>query len=257
VGEVQTIVAEDTHALAEAARDLLGERIAEALAARGAARIILAGGTTPRETYSLLAARIRERGIPARKLAWFFGDERWVSRDDPQSNEGMARAALLQGIGAVEETIHSWKAGSGDPVECARLYGEELGRAPGAAAHDLVILGLGADGHTASLFPGAVAHLPGGARMPVGPDLPAAAAAVEAGAGKGWRLTLSPGMLKKARCVVFLVAGADKSEALRRVRAADPATPGAWIRGESTFYLVTRDAAGPEVPQYGRQIRHA
>jgi 6-phosphogluconolactonase len=257
VPELQTIVAEDTDALAELASALLLSRIADALSERQAARIILAGGNTPRETYSLLASGILKRRIPARALGWFLGDERWVSRDDPQSNEGMARAALLDRIGAPEESIHSWKAGTGDPVACARLYGETIEGSLGDTAPDLLILGLGADGHTASLFPGAVAHLPGGARLPVGPEMPAIAAAVQAGAGKGWRLTLCPAMLRRSRCVVFLVAGADKAEALRRVRSGDPSTPGAWVRGESTFYIATRDAAGPELPQYGREIRHA
>ena len=250
-------MAEDARALAELASELLLARIADAISARKAARIILAGGNTPKETYALLASGITGRKIPPRDLGWFLGDERWVGRDDPQSNEGMARAALLDRIGAPDESLHSWNAGIGDPVACARLYGETISRSLGDAPPDLLILGLGADGHTASLFPGAVAHLPGGARVPVGPAMPAIAAAVQAGAGKGWRLTLCPALLRRSRCVVFLVAGADKADALRRVRSGDPATPGSWVRGESTFYVATRDAAGRELPQYGPDVRHA
>ncbi|MGA2479076.1 MAG: 6-phosphogluconolactonase [Spirochaetia bacterium] len=255
--EVQTLVAEDPGALAELASGFLLAAISEALFARGSARVILAGGETPRLTYSLLAAGISERRIPLSALSWYLGDERWVPRDDPQSNEGMARAALLSKIGAPEESIRGWKAANGTPVDCAREYADEITRGMNGSAPDLLILGLGADGHTASLFPGSTAWLPGGEQVTVGHDMPGTAAAVEAGAGKGWRLSLCPRFLRTSRSVVFLVAGADKSPALRRVLAADPATPGAWIRGESTCYIVTRDAAGPERPQYGQEIRHA
>jgi 6-phosphogluconolactonase len=257
MGEVQTLVAEDSGALAELASGILLENISNALFARGAARVILAGGGTPRETYSLLAAGISARGIPPTAVCWYFGDERWVPRDDPQSNERMARAALLEKIGAPEGSIRGWNAGVGDPVECARHYQEELEQGMKGSSPDLLVLGLGADGHTASLFPGSTAWLPDGERIPVARDMPGVAAAVEAGADKGWRLSLCPRYLRTARSVVFLVAGADKSPALRRVLAADPATPGAWIRGESTRYIATRDAAGPERPQYGQEIRHA
>jgi len=254
---MQTLVTEDARALAELASGLLLARISDALLARGSARVILAGGGTPRETYSLLAQGISEQRIPLSAVGWFLGDERWVPRDDPRSNEGMARSALLSKISAPEESIHGWNAATGDPVACARRYADDIAREMGGFGPDLLILGLGADGHTASLFPGATAFLPGGDRVPVGHDMPGVAAAVEAGADKGWRLTLCPQFLRTSRSVVFLVAGADKSAALRRVLAADPTTPGAWIRGESTFYVVTRDATGPERPNHGQEIRHA
>jgi 6-phosphogluconolactonase len=257
MAEVQTLVAEDTGALAELASGFLLARISDALFARGSARIILAGGGTPRETYSLLAAGIAGRRIPLSALSWYLGDERWVPRDDPRSNEGMARAALLSKIGAPEESIRGWKAGQGDPAACARDYADLLVRDMNGSAPDLLILGLGADGHTASLFPGSTAWLPDGSRVPVGRDMPGTAAAVEAGGDKGWRLSLCPRFLRTSRSVVFLVAGDDKASALRRVLAADPATPGAWIRGESTCYIATRDAVGPGRPQYGQEIRHA
>jgi len=259
VRSVQTIVTEDVRALAEQASGLMLSTISGALAASGGARIILAGGTSPRQAYTLLASSILAGKVPVERLAWFFGDERWVTPDHPESNERMARETLLRRIAAPEATIHSWNAGRGDPLECARLYGETVRNTMGTAAHaaDLLILGLGADGHTGSLFPGATANFPGSAGVPVGADVPWDAAAVEVGADRGWRLTLCPRLLGTSRCVIFLIAGRDKAPALRRAREGDPSTPGAWIRGEATIFIVTRDTMGPERPDTAREIRHA
>ncbi len=255
----RTLVVEDARALAEESSRLLLSTIEEALTVRGRARVILAGGETPRETYALVGEGLRGRNVPMERLSWFFGDERWVNRTYPRSNEGMARDMLLSRIGAPEDTIHSWDAGWGNPVECAGLYArrvrELMGR-PGDAP-DLLILGLGADGHTASLFPGATAHLPGGGRVPVSPDMPGEAAAVEGPAERDWRLTLCPVFLRTSRCVVFLVAGADKAPALRKARSGERATPAAWIRGAATWFVATREAMGAEEPGYGREILHA
>jgi 6-phosphogluconolactonase len=247
---VQTIVTEDESALAEEASRVLLGWIQEALAARGRARVILAGGSTPRDTYALLGAGMREQRTPAERVSWFFGDERWVARGNAQSNEGMIRQALLGPIGAPESTINSWDAGWGDPVECARAYGARVLGQMGTDSErpDVLVLGLGADGHTASLFPNATAHLPDGTRAVIGPDLPGVAAAVQGIADRGWRLTLCPGFLRTSRRAAFVVAGAGKAEALRGARSGAPHVPGSWIRGEETLFLVTRDALGPERP---------
>jgi 6-phosphogluconolactonase len=246
-GAPRVIVAENLEALAEEASALMLSRLAEAVNERGGARVILAGGSTPRRTYTLLAAGLSSVGIRPRVLSWFFGDERWVSRDDPQSNEGMARETLLGPLGAPEDTIHSWNAGSGDPVECARRYGESLRAALHGEKPDLLLLGVGPDGHTASLFPGATAWLTEGRKVQVGQRMcaGAAAAAVQRGSAPGWRLTLCPDILGSTRHVVFLAAGADKVDAVRRALNGDPETPAAWIRGMTTTWIVTRDAAGP------------
>ncbi len=255
-GGVQTIVTENAAALAEEAAGVLVESISGALSARGGARVVLAGGNTPRSAYRLLADQMRARRIDAARVSWFFGDERWVPRTHEQSNEGMAREALLGPLGAPEDTIHSWDAGWGNPVECAGAYGGTVRRLMGKEAPDVVVLGLGADGHTASLFPGAAACLPDGTRMTVGPDLPGEAAAVEGSADRGWRLTLCPRFLCTSRLVVFLVSGAEKARALRLARAGSRELPGAWIRGAETRFLVTRDTMGPETPDtFGRTRR--
>ena len=247
----------DEEALAEAACTLALEKVQEALGERNRAIVVLAGGNTPRATYRLLARSIVRKRIPAERLLWLFGDERWVLVDDPQSNEGMARESLLHPIGAPASTVLSWEAGRGDPVGCAERYGAKAADAMLGQNADLVFLGLGSDGHTASLFPDAMVHFSSGRTVAAGPQVPGFAVAVHSLTAKGWRLTLCPGVLNAGRTVVFLVAGAEKSSALKRTRGGDPATPAAWIRGERTVFMATRDALGIENADFGRDVRHA
>jgi 6-phosphogluconolactonase len=258
-GKVQTLVSVDRESLAEEAAALVLGRIGEAFRARRSARIILAGGGTPRETYRLLGSRILEEKLPVERLLWFFGDERWVASDHPQSNERMARETLLGRIRAPESTIFTWSAGAGDPVECAGRYRATARRLMGreGSRPDVLLLGIGADGHTASLFHDGTAYLPGGGEMPVSPDIPVEAAAVSVPRLGAWRLTLCPLFLRTSRCVVFLVSGADKEAALRRAREGDPSVPASWIRGGATFFLATRDALGPERDDREWSVRHA
>ncbi len=253
---VQTIAYPDPEALAEGACSRAMEKITEALARRGRALIVLSGGSTPRETYRLLGREIRARKVPVEQLLWLLGDERWVAPTAPRSNEAMARETLLDPVGAPSHTVLSWGAGSGDPVECARRYGERLKSLIEDQDPDIVFLGLGADGHTASLFPDGVAHLSEKESLSVGPGIPGLAVAVFAQSAQGWRLTLCPGVLNRGRTVMFLVSGEEKAAALDRTRSGDPATPAAWIRGGETLYLVTRNALGPETVSFGRDIRH-
>ena len=255
----RVVVTEDPDALAEEASLLVLTCVAHAVKRRGRAHVVLAGGGTPRRTHLLIARGIQERRLAPDALAWWFGDERWVPSSDPQSNEGMARQTLLNLIDAPPDSIHSWNAGVGEPLECARLYGDGLVRELADGRLDVVMLGVGPDGHTASLFPGSTLFLPDGRKVPVSPRLPGgfAAAAVRGGNAPGWRLTLTPEVLRSARQVVFLVSGADKTGALRRAVNGDPELPAAWIRGESTAFICTRDAAGSADTGYGPEIRHA
>ncbi len=253
---VQTIAYSDAEALAEGACSLAMGKIAEALQQRGRAFIVLSGGSTPRDTYRLLAREISDRRVPLEKLLWLLGDERWVTPTAPRSNEAMARETLLGPIGAPAFTVLSWEAGAGDPVDCALRYAGKVRSAGGDFDPDIVFLGMGADGHTASLFPDGVAHLSAHESIPVGPGIPGTAVAVFARSAQGWRLSLCPSVLNRGRTVIFLVAGEEKAAALDRARSGDPATPAAWIRGTETVYLATRNALGPEAVSFGRDIRH-
>jgi 6-phosphogluconolactonase len=253
----QTRVYTDRDALAEAASDLIMERISAGLDARGLAFVILSGGSTPRECYGLLARKIVQRRIPVDRILWIFADERWVPVSHPDSNEGMARRMLLAPIEAPEHAILSWQAGSGDPVERALSYRERIAAHLDGRRPDLGVLGMGADGHTASLFPGSLAVLADGQRLSMRADLPAESVAVFLEKEDIWRLTLCPAFLNRARSAVFLVADAAKKAPLALARRGDPSLPASWIHAEETLFLVTREAFGEEPFDVGREVRFA
>jgi 6-phosphogluconolactonase len=210
------IVAEEPADLAVHAAEEVARHARAALAARGAFHVALAGGSTPRELYRRLA---REPGLDFGRWHAWFGDERCVEPDDERSNFRMARLALLEPARVPRERWHPMfvqegRTFDGTPAEAARAYEAELRTALGPRPRlDLALLGMGADGHTASLFPGSTA-LDERERLVV---------AVPAGAGRELaRLTLSLPVLEAARGLVFLVAGADKREILRSVLSGDP-----------------------------------
>ena len=118
----------DPGAASEAAAELVLRALGEALAVGRSPCVILSGGSTPRDSLALLARGITGAKLPVQRLLWLFGDERWVPRDHPRSNEGMAREALLTPIGAPEQTIASWNPAEGEPVDAAARYGQWTAR---------------------------------------------------------------------------------------------------------------------------------
>jgi len=221
VGEnARLVVVDDADALArEAAAELT--RIAQkSVAASGRFTLALSGGSTPRRLYALLAdARAPFRSaIPWEATQIFFGDERHVPPDDPQSNYRMAKEALLAHVPVPPANVHRVEAERADAAEAAALYARAIARvfalAPGEwPRFDLILLGMGPDGHTASLFPGSDAL---GVR-----DVTVTANWVAK--FDAYRITLTLPVFDAAAAVHFLVAGADKAPTLRAV--FDPASP--------------------------------
>jgi 6-phosphogluconolactonase len=185
----------------------------QAIAARGRFTVVLAGGETPRAAYE----RLRHAEVGWRDWHIYFGDERCVPRDDPQRNSRMANEAWLAHVPIPRAQIHEIPAELG-PVEAARRYAALVA---GIAAFDLVLLGLGEDGHTASLFPG---H-----DLDLAADTPDAVAVFAAPKPPPQRVSLSARRLSRAEHVFFLVAGADKTTAVKRWRDGQ-AIPAALIR---------------------------
>ncbi len=197
-------------------------------AAPGVLNVALSGGRTPERLFAELA-RGGLRGLPWDRLRFFWVDERWVPHASPESNFGNARRILFGPIGFPESGLFPMvedgddPAASATPVVLRRVaarYGrglqDELPLSPGGLpVFDLVLLGMGADGHTASLFPGEALDTPNAICAVTRHPLTAAP-----------RLTLTLPVINHARRVVFLVAGADKAAAFRAVRNPQPHAPG-------------------------------
>jgi 6-phosphogluconolactonase len=208
------VVAADLSALVDATAARIRDVAAAAIAARGRFRVALAGGSTPRALYPRLTD-----GIDWPRVEVFFGDERAVPPDDPQSNYRMARETLLARVPLPAAAVHRWRAEAADLDAAARDYEQALCAGARPPWLDLALLGLGPDGHTASLFPGTAA-LAEETRLAVPVDLPAVG---------GRRLTLTYPALRGAGAVVFLVAGAEKAPALADALRPDSTLPAARV----------------------------
>jgi 6-phosphogluconolactonase len=187
----------DSKDLPARAAERIASELAKAVAARGRASLALAGGTTPKATYEALA------GLP---LDWstidiFFGDERCVPAEHADSNYRMAKAALFDRIAIPEERVHRMQGELADREAAARAYEAQL-----PDRIDVMVLGIGEDAHTASLFPGAAAL-----REKVRKVLP-----VTGPKPPPERLSLTPPVLTAARLCVVLGSGAGKAEPVRR-----------------------------------------
>jgi len=201
-------VYKDSESFIDGSAAFIAELAAQAIAGRGHFTIALSGGGTPRPIYARLAADYAGR-IDWPKVHVFFGDERCVPPDDPRSNYRMAHEALLARVPLPPGNIHRIR-GEDDPAQAALAYEQELQqvfRTPAFPAFDLICLGMGVNGHAASLFPGAAALREKERR--VVPQYVEVMAA--------WRVTFTAPTINAARHVAFLVQGAEKAETLWRV----------------------------------------
>lgn len=203
----------DATALARRAAQYFVEMAEEAVAAQGRARIAISGGSTPRAAFELLGdpSQPWRARMPWEEVELYWVDERCVPNDDPESNYRMTREALLDRVPLRPEQIHRME-GELEPEAAAARYESELRksfRLEGAAIprFDLVALGMGTDGHTASLFPHSGAlH-----------ELNRLVTANHVEQKDAWRITLTWPLINCARSVFFLVYGADKAMILKEV----------------------------------------
>lgn len=210
------LVFDDIDSLSRAAARRIAELAQDAIAARGVFRIALAGGETPRRCYE----QLRQLPLDWARVQIYFGDERCLPLGDPQRNDSMACETLLDSVAIPAENVHSIPAELG-AAAAATIYAATLGSEP----LDLVLLGMGEDGHTASLFPG----------NPATAGLDAVVAVFGAPKPPPERVSLGMTTLNAARHKLFLVAGAGKRAALERI-AQGESLPAATIGG-AEWYL--------------------
>jgi 6-phosphogluconolactonase len=199
----EAMVWADLAALVAGAADFIADEAKEAIGKRGLFSIAFSGGNTPKPVY----VRLATMPLDWRHVHVFFGDERCVPPDDPRSNYHMAKEALLDRVVIPPGNVHRMH-GEDEPTAAAAAYAADIKTALGADGRfDLVLLGLGDNGHTASLFPGLAAITE--------TERTVVACYVES-VGM-WRLTLTPPPINAARRVAFLVSGAGKAGMIRRV----------------------------------------
>jgi 6-phosphogluconolactonase len=229
--------------------DALAGRVAgwlleAAIAAEGVFAVALSGGSTPRLLYQYMATpRFRDR-FPWPKTHWFWGDERFVPHGHAESNYRMAWEALLSHVPIPAGNIHPVPTEGITPAAAAAAYEGELRSFYGATCldparplFDVTLLGLGTDGHTASLFPGTAA-LGERERWVAEVD----------GAKSQTRITLTYPALESSRRIAFLIAGAEKRTVLDRLRRGDNSLPAARLQPSGRVWIFCDAAAGGVVP---------
>jgi 6-phosphogluconolactonase len=234
MGNLAVHVHDDTEKLFEEVAHFLVHCIQESIEARGRCRLALAGGRTPRRLYRRLARKDLREKIRWRSVELFWGDERCVPLDNRESNFHMVWVSLIQPLGLSLNRVHPID-GHLDPDLAAEIYAETLGEQP----LDLVLLGMGEDGHTASLFP-------------YTPDLLAEqrrVIATESTFSPIERVSLSLRALNEARSVAFLVTGRGKArrvaQVIRQLEQGTPTLPAAMVQPSSgdLHWFVDRAAA--------------
>jgi 6-phosphogluconolactonase len=241
MAEPRITVLDDPESLYVHAAEEIAHIAGEAICSHGEFTFCLSGGSTPEKVYELLATRFK-LSVDWKEVQFFWGDERCVPPAHPHSNYGMAERAMLSKLELRSSQIHRIR-GEDPPSDAARKYEDEVRAAcavgPGEFPHlDMVLLGLGENRHTASLFPGS----------PALHEMERLAVAVEVDAEDRNRITLTPPAINSARRVMFIAAGQAKAEAVRDVLEGPhdpdriPAQAIAPVEGE-ILWMLDRAAA--------------
>lgn len=230
----------DPRAVAVRTADRFVEAARSAIDERGTFFVAMSGGGTPKEVYPLLLEPERRDAVDWSRVEFFWGDERSVPPDDAESNFGVGYRMLLSQLPGVRpDRMHRMQAESPDVDGAAIAYEAELrlafdARGDEPPRFDLVWLGMGPDGHTASLFPGTRA-LDETARWVVANHVEEKAT---------WRMTLTYPVLDAARLVLFVVTGEDKAEPIRAIRAGSSGLPSERVAGDHVEWIIDAAADG-------------
>jgi 6-phosphogluconolactonase len=245
---------DDAGQLAGAAAELFIKAASDSISARGRFRVALSGGSTPRRMYKLLATTALSGRVAWDRVDAFFGDERYLPSDDPDSNYRMTDEALLRHIPVAPGNIHRVRTEISPPRAAAAAYEHEIrecfAEAQAVPQFDLIYLGIGTNGHTASLFPHSPA-LKEHSRLVLADWVPEV---------KNWRISMSAPLLNRGRTVAFLVQGQEKAQVLRDILlgSRDPERlPAQLIAPEGKLLWLTDAAAAALLPKTGHERRVA
>ncbi|HEY7962106.1 MAG TPA: 6-phosphogluconolactonase [Solirubrobacteraceae bacterium] len=230
----------DAEAVAARAAREIAQLLERAREQRGRAHVALSGGTTPARTYELLAAALADWS----EIDVWFADERCVNPDDEQSNYRMARETLLDRVAIVPERIHRMEGERG-PEQGAARYAQALREhlpdvEPGSPVLDVIVLGIGPDGHVASLFPGAPALDAGEGAVCLG--------VLDSPKPPPQRITLSLAVLRAARRCLLLATGSAKRTAVTAALAEPTRDVPASLLRRERLSVILDDAASPSPP---------
>ena len=226
----------------EAVVDAIAEKASAAIRQQGTFHIALAGGSTPKSIYELMATEHYQKILPWSNIHFYFGDERCVPADHPDSNYRMATQALLAKVPVPEGNIHAVNIDLKNIAASAERYEDELKKhlpiTSGTPVFDLVLLGIGDDGHTASLFPG----------TDILTETRKWVAAVYVEKFNAWRISLTYPVINAAANVFVIAAGSGKQKILKEVLSSEPVDdpyPVQRIRpsGELVWYIDSAAAA--------------
>ena len=231
----------DPEALARRVADWL---LGLATAKKGVFTVALSGGSTPRRLYELLVQAPYRDAFPWERTHWFWGDERFVAHDDPESNYRMVKEAMLSKVSIPNGNIHSVPTIVATAKEAAKIYEQDLKAFYGAdllesdrPLFDVVLLGLGADGHTASLFPNTQAL-----------EIRDKWVAGVSDGPLGDRITLTYPALESSQHVAFLIAGREKREVFNLLREGRSNLPAARLQTAGEMIWFVDEAAASEAP---------
>ena len=252
--QVETKIFNDRDSLSRAAAERWLVIYRESVARRGLFHVALAGGSTPRQLYRILASPEFSTAIDWQRVHLFFGDERAVPPDHPDSNFRMARESLLDHVPVPDSNVHRMETESGDLEDVATRYEgllKELVPAneEGVPQLDLVLLGIGPDGHTASLFPD----------TDILEQRERCVAPVYVEQKGTWRISITFPVIDSARHVLFLAAGEDKRRVIEQILSSSRDGSPLPVQmldpeGEVELYLDAEAAGGPRTSAPGTEM---
>ena len=243
----------DAGQLARAAAELFVNTAADSIKARGRFWVALSGGTTSRRLYKLLATSAFSSRVDWSRIKIFWGDERYVPADDPDSNYRMTAEALLQHVPIPFMNVYRVPTEIDPPEAAAATYEHEIRHCfrvfDSVPQFDLIYLGLGTNGHTASLFP----------RSPALKETSRLVLADFVAEVSNWRITMSPSLLNRGRTVAFLITGQEKAGVLREVLLGprDPARLPAQLIAPDGALLWMADEASADMLSRSEESRSA